>query len=76
MRAKYLAYVREIADKWLDWNTLGPIAEKHHAAIAADVKADTRRIYDHDGFIDGVASVKRFADARRAYLLKATTPAR
>lgn len=75
-RAKYLAYVREIADKWLDWNTLGPIAEKHHAAIAADVKLDTRKIYDHDGFINGVASVKRFADARRAYLLKATTPAR
>jgi spore coat protein CotH len=76
LRARYLAYVHEIADKWLDWNTLGPIAKKYHDAIAADVKADTRKVYDDEGFVNGLASVKRFADARRAYLLKATSAAR
>jgi hypothetical protein len=76
LRAKYLSCVREVADRWLDWNTLGPIALKHHDAIAADVKADTRKLYDDEGFENGVASVKRFADARRTYLLKATAPAR
>ena len=75
LRAKYLSYVREIADKWLDWNTLGPLAQKYHDSIAADVKADTRKLFDDEGFENGLASVKRFADARRAYLLKATAPA-
>jgi hypothetical protein len=75
LRAQYLSYVREIADTWLDWNTLGPLAQKYHDAIATDVKADTRKLFDDEGFENGVASVKRFADARRADLLKATAPA-
>ena len=72
LRAKYLGYVREIAEKWLDWKTLGPLAQKYHDLIAADVAIDTRKIYDNAGFDRGVESVKSFADARRAYLLKAT----
>ena len=24
LRARYLSYVRDIAEKWLDWKTLGP----------------------------------------------------
>ena len=75
LRAKYLSYVRDIAEKWLDWTTLGPMAQKHHDAIAADVAIDTRKLFDNAGFENGVASVKNFADARRAYLLKATAPA-
>ena len=76
LRAKYLSYVRDMADKWLDWHTLGPLAQKHHDAIAADVKLDTRKLYSTEGFDAGVASVKKFADERRAFLLKATAPAR
>jgi len=75
LRAKYLSYVRDIANKWLDWNTLGPIAQKYHDLIAADVAIDTRKLFDNTGFENGVASVKSFADARRAFLLKATAPA-
>jgi hypothetical protein len=70
LRAKYLGYVRDIAATWLDWNTLGPVAQKYHDAIAADVKADTRKLYDDAGFEKGLESVKAFADARRAFLLK------
>jgi hypothetical protein len=25
LRAKYLALVRDIADRWLDWNRIGPL---------------------------------------------------
>ena len=43
--------------------------------IAADVTMDTRKLFDNAAFENGIASVKSFVDARRAYLLKATTPA-
>ena len=70
LRARYLGYVHEIAEKWLDWKTLGPIAQKYHTLIADDVRADTRKLFDNAGFDAGVESVKEFAAARREYLLK------
>jgi hypothetical protein len=81
LRQKYLGYVREIGEKWLDWNTaLQPIARAAHDLIAADVRADTRKIYDNAGFAAGVArdgnQLKDFVDARRAFLLQATAPGR
>jgi len=71
LRARYLSYVRDIADKWLDWKTLAPTAQKYHDLVAEDVRVDTRKIYDNAGFEAGVESIKAFADARREYLLKA-----
>lgn len=71
LRARYLSYVHDIAQQWLDWKTLGPLAQKYHDLIAADVPIDTRKLYDNAGFEKGVESVKQFADARRTYLLKA-----
>lgn len=50
LRARYLSYVREIAEKWLDWNTLGPIVQKYHELIARDVAADTRKLDSTDAF--------------------------
>ena len=38
LKAKYLAYVRDIAEHWLDWNKLGPLAAKYQSVIAEDVK--------------------------------------
>ncbi len=74
LRAKYLGYVREIADKWLDWRTLEPLVRQYQSVIAADVKADTRKLYPTEQFVSGVdqgnASVKSFVDRRRAFLLK------
>jgi len=74
LRAKYLGYVREIADKWLDWRTLQPLVQQYQAVIAADVKADTRKLYPTAQFTAGVDrgddSLKSFADRRRAFLLK------
>jgi spore coat protein CotH len=72
LRARYMTYVRDIAERWLDWKTLGPIAEKHRALIAADVQADTRKLYSSEAFDTGLESLKTFVDARRAYLLGVT----
>lgn len=84
-RARYLGYVREIGEKWLDWKTLGPIAEKYHGMIAAEVRADTRKLDSTEDFEisltqdikgsgfgpggGGTIGLKNFADQRRAYLL-------
>ena len=74
LRAKYLAYVREIAEKWLDWKTLEPLARQYQSLIAEEVKADTRKLYSFERFQADVAdspnSLKSFADKRRAFLLK------
>ncbi|HEV8218421.1 MAG TPA: CotH kinase family protein, partial [Gemmatimonadaceae bacterium] len=35
LRARYLTYVRGIAEKWFDWKRLGPLAEKYQALIDA-----------------------------------------
>ena len=88
LRAKYVGYVREIAQTWLDWKKLGPIAQKHHDLIAADVKADTRKLTSYEAFEKSVAgesqeptgggprgtpiSLKSFADQRREFLLERT----
>lgn len=74
LRARYLGYVREIADTWLDWRTLEPLVRRYQALIADDVKADTRKLYSFEAFQSGVAgtdqSLKSFVDRRRAFLLK------
>src|SRR5439155_758338 len=54
LRARYLAYVRDIAEKWLDWNKLGPIAQQYHALIAEHVKADTRKLDPTEDFEKGL----------------------
>ncbi|MBI5767627.1 MAG: CotH kinase family protein [Verrucomicrobia bacterium] len=73
LRAKYLGYVRELADQWLDWSKLGPLAQRYHDLIDADVKRDTRKLDSYEDFAasltDDARSLKAFADQRRAYLL-------
>ena len=77
LREKYLAYVRDIAERWLDWNKLGPLAAKYQSVIAEDVKLDTRKLYSTEAFETGLTgenSLKAFVAKRREYLLKVTTP--
>jgi spore coat protein CotH len=78
LRTRYLGYVRDVADKWLDWKTLEPMVRQHQALIAAEVKADTKKLYTFEAFEQRVAagedSLKSFADRRRAYLLKTVRP--
>jgi hypothetical protein len=54
LRAKYLAYVKDIAEKWLDWKTLGPLAAKCQAVIAEDIKLDNRKLDTTENFSKGV----------------------
>ena len=74
LRARYLAYVQEIAQKWLDWNTLEPLVRQYQNLIAEEVKVDTRKLYSWERFQNDVAggpnNLKDFVDRRRTFLLK------
>ena len=83
LRLRYLGYVRDIADKWLDWKKLGPLARQYQAIIAEDVAKDTRKLDATAAFTKGLTEdveaegpggmtigLKNFADQRRAYLLR------
>jgi hypothetical protein len=85
LRARYLAHVRAIASKWLDWERIAPLATEWQALIAADVQADTRKLYSAESFKQGVntdavedgfrgprqvIALKTFVEKRRAFLLK------
>ena len=86
LRARYTAYVKDIAKNWLDWNKIGPLTQQWQSLIAADVKADHRKIFSTAAFTKSVTednvergfgptappsmSLKSFVEQRRAYLLK------
>ena len=69
LRAKYLGYVRQVATKWLDWNTVGPLAQRYQALVADDVRKDTRKLDTFEAFESGVNALKSFTERRRAFLL-------
>jgi hypothetical protein len=80
LRTRYLHYVGDIADKWLDWKRLGPLVERYQTLIADDVARDTRKLDSTEAFTTGVygaadgtpppaTTIKGFADGRRAALL-------
>ncbi|MFO1497770.1 MAG: CotH kinase family protein [Verrucomicrobiota bacterium] len=88
LRARYLQYVRDIAENWLDWQKLGPIAEQYQALITEDVKSDTRKLDSTEAFLAsitqdvpgngfgpfgrGTIGLKNFAAQRQKYLLEKT----
>ncbi|HWB29105.1 MAG TPA: CotH kinase family protein [Vicinamibacterales bacterium] len=74
LRAKYLAYCKQMAEQWLDWKTLGPIVTSAHALVAADVEAETRKLDSFEAFEASVGELQRFAETRRAFV--AAYPAR
>ena len=69
LRARYIAHAKAIATKWLDWNTLGPLVTRYHALVAADVKADTRKLDSTEDFEASAQALKSFAETRRARVL-------
>ena len=50
LRARYLAHIRTIADKWLDWEVLQPIIAEYQSLVDAEVKADDKKLYGYDAF--------------------------
>jgi hypothetical protein len=85
LRQRYLGYLRDIAEKWLDWVKVGPMVQQWQAVIAADIRKDTRKIYSTESFVACLTrddfepgwgmvtppslSLKSFLERRRAYLL-------
>jgi hypothetical protein len=78
LRAKYLGYIREIAEKSLDWNAVRPIVKQYRDLIADDVARDTRKLFSTDDFLSTTAddpaygSLRSFFEGRRAFLLRWT----
>jgi hypothetical protein len=77
LRARYLSYVRDIAENWLDWEKSGPLILRYQALIEEDVKTDTRKLFSTDEFYAGIESgqgaeersLRGFFERRRAFLL-------
>jgi hypothetical protein len=72
-RARYLGYVRDIAEKHLDWTTLGQKVAQYQTLIKADVLSDTHKLYGSDQF--DPSALRAFVEQRRTFLL-AYTPGR
>lgn len=82
-RARYLAHVRTITEKWMDWNTLGPVVESYRSLIDADIKDDTKKLTSYENFANAEDAeetggrgpfgpppgIRRFVEARGKYLL-------
>jgi hypothetical protein len=69
LRDRYLGYVREIAMTWLDWDRLGPLADRYQALMVDDMRTDTRKLDSFDAFEAGITALRTFVDRRRDYLL-------
>lgn len=80
LRTRYLGYVKDIAEHWLDWKKLGPIVEKYRAVIDADVRTDTHKLHSTAEFTTSVygtgegsplpaSTLKGFCEQRRTYIL-------
>ncbi len=44
LRTRYLQHVHTIADKSLDWKTLGPVVAQYRSLIEKEIEADTRKL--------------------------------
>jgi spore coat protein CotH len=84
LRARYLEHVRDVAENWLDWERIEPIANAYRELIGEVVAADRRKLYSTSDFelgIDGPSSssfsrggasgltLQAFFEQRQAFLL-------
>ena len=74
MKARYLANVKLIASKYLDWEFLGPHVASARELILADVADDTRKLMSNEAFLEATDNAKgqlrKFCDNRSAFLLE------
>lgn len=81
LRQVYLAHMRTLVEKWLDWNVVGPIVNQYYALIDAEVQADDKKLYSYQrfldnrtrsvstGFLQSAAGLKQLVEERREFLL-------
>jgi spore coat protein CotH len=50
LRARYLQHVHTLAEKSLDWNSLGPVVAEFRSLIEHEVEADTRKLSSFGDF--------------------------
>jgi len=50
LKAKYLANVKTIAEKSLDWNKLGPVMSQYRKLIEKDLEIDSRKLDSFEAF--------------------------
>ena len=85
LRAKYLANVKTIAEKSLDWKVLGPIVSQYRLLMEKEVELDTRKLESLEAFKRATANepeagggrgltLRAFADQRRRFLIDYTEP--
>lgn len=59
LRTRYLAIVREMAEKSLDWTRLAPVAKAHQALIRETLKTDTRKLSSIEDFEKNLTATAR-----------------
>lgn len=69
LRQRYLAHVRTVLNRSLNWETLGPQVAQYQRLIEAEVRADPRKFYTTEDFAASPAELERFVRERRAFLL-------
>ncbi|MBC7815419.1 MAG: CotH kinase family protein [Planctomycetaceae bacterium] len=57
LRTRYLQHVHTIADKSLDWKTLGPVVAQYRSLIGKEIEADTRKLSSFADFQKATADV-------------------
>ena len=57
LRTRYLQHVHTIADKSLDWKTLGPVVAQYRSLIEKEIEADTRKLSSFAEFQKATADV-------------------
>lgn len=74
LRERYLAYCRDIAQNWLDWQKFGAVARRYHDVIKAHVETDTRKMITNEQFAASLEELRTFVEARRAFVLNYGKP--
>ncbi|MBL8866522.1 MAG: CotH kinase family protein [Planctomycetia bacterium] len=82
LKEQYLKNVKTIAEKSLDWKTLGPVVASYRNLVSDELKIDTRKLESHEAFLRTTADtvdagarggrempLRAFADQRRKYLM-------
>jgi hypothetical protein len=81
LRARYIAHVRTIIERWLDWKVLDPMIAEYQRLIAQEVEEDDKKLYGYDAFANSMAedaggygrfstpSFRKFVTERREFLL-------
>jgi hypothetical protein len=70
LRARYLGYVRDVAENWLSWEDIKPVTDDYQALIAEIVAGDRRKLYSTEDFELGAeVSIRPFLESRQRFLL-------